>query len=770
MSTSEGYRLFFHSEFMSLPLLVLSLAVGIGLVALMYRLVYRMVPRAVLAALVGLRSLAILVLLLLVFKPVLSYTHQVFRRAGLGILVDTSRSMSVRDYPNSPSRLERVVAELGPRLPELAETFDVHVYTFASVARKAEGGLPTEADGEATNLARAVAAVLDEVPRDGLAGLVILTDGIDNAGGDPVRKISDQRPPPIYPVGVGSDLSAESGFQDISISGLDVPQEATVNTRTEIAVRVDATGFADRSVDVQLHDGESVVAAARLVVDGHPGPQEVRLQLTPAEKGAHRYEVVIPRDPKERIEENNRHEFHLWVTEPRIKVLYIETLRPEYGPLKQVLETDPNIDVLALVQIRKGVFLKSGNLRGADLSAFPRTREEMRLFDVFVIGNLDSSFLTRPQMEALRDLVRDEGKALLMIGGTSTLGAGGYGGTPLEDVLPVRLGPRSAGQITDPFTLELTPEGREHEIFKGTGEFFIYGGRAAEKELPVLKGCNRLASVKPGAAVLAVHPKETLGGRPAPVLAVQQFDGEGRSAVFAGDTTNQWYLYFKVIGRESPYVKFWGQMIRYLAGKDVEKRQTEPGLAFALRKPAYLPGEPVVLQAAVTEAEGRATNFATVHARLTGPDGKARTESLPNVPGSTGLYRTTLAPDDAGTYAVTVVAEKDGRRLGEAGAEFTVSKPNQEFEQLSLNAPLLKRLAADTRGACYRLTTLSDLWEALRRDQTADSEHTEWPLISRRVAGVPGTWLDVTMTHVLFVAFLALVTAEWLVRRRYLLQ
>jgi len=770
MNTSEGYRLFFYHEFLSLPLLALSLLVGAALIVVFYRLVYRVVPRPVLVLLIGLRSLAILMLLLLIFKPVLSYTHRVFRRAGLAVLVDTSRSMSVRDYPNSPSRLERVAAELKPRLSELAEMFDVHLYTFASVARAAGADLPTEADGDATNLSRAVTVVLDELPRDELAGLVLLTDGIHNGPGDPVRTIAERRPPPIYPVGIGSDLSAESGFQDISITGLDVPQEATVNTRTEIAVRVDATGFADRSVDVQLQDAGSVVAAARLVLDGRPGPQEVRLQLTPADKGSHRYEVSIPHDPKERIEENNRHEFHLWVTEPRIKVLYIETLRPEYGPLKQVLETDPNIDVLALVQIRKGVFLKSGNLRGAAISAFPRTRDQMRLFDVFVIGNLDSSFLTGPQMEALRDLVRDEGKALLMIGGTSTLGAGGYGGTPLEEVLPVRLGPRSTGQITEPFTMALTPEGREHEIFKGTGDFFIYRGQAARKTLPVLKGCNRLASVRPGAAVLATHPTETLGGRPAPVLAVQQFDSEGRSAVFVGDTTNQWYLYFKVVGRESPYVKFWGQMIRYLAGKDVEKRQTEPGLSFALRKPAYLPGEPVVLQAAVTEQEGRTTNFAAVQAEITGPDGKTRTESLPNVPGSSGLYRVTLKPDDAGKYAVTLRAEKDGRRLGEAAAQFSVSKPNQEFERLSIDEPFLRRLAADTRGAYYRLTTLSDLWETLRRDQTADSEYTEWPLIDQRVAGVPGTGLDITMTHVLFLMFLALVTGEWLVRRRYLLQ
>jgi len=609
------------------------------------------------------------------------------------------------------------------------------------------------------------------VPDENLSALVILSDGIHNGPGDALQAILAAGPPPIYTVGVGSDLSADSGFQDIGISGLEAPDEATVNTQTEITVRVEATGFADRAVEVQIHDGDTIVAAGRLVLDGRPGAQALRLRIRPEQKGQRRYEVVIPRDPKERIEENNRQEFYLMVTVPRIRVLYIETLRPEYGPLKRVLETDPNIDVLALVQVQKGSFLKSGNLRGLDVSAFPRTRDQMRTFDVFIVGNLDSSFITRGQAEALRDLIREEGKGLLMIGGSNSLGAGGYGGTALEDALPVELGRRSIGQITEPFTMELTAEGREHPIFAGTSEFFSFQGRAAEKRLPVLKGCNRVGRLKPGAAVLAVHPKRLSFGQPTPVLAVQQY-GQGRSAVFAGDTTYRWDLLLKVIGRESPYVKFWGQMVRYLASKELQRRETEPGLSFALRKPHYLPGEAVVLQATVIEQEGRATNFATVRADLTGPDGKTRTESLPNVPRSMGLYRTKIKPQDAGKYKVTVRAEKDDRPLGTAAAEFTVARPNQEFERLSINDALLRRLALASGGQYYRLTTLGNLIDVLHRQQIARDEHVEWPLVGRTLIGVAhtaGAAVRLTTTHLVFFLFLALVTAEWLIRRRHLL-
>ncbi|NIA22506.1 MAG: hypothetical protein GWP05_11215 [Anaerolineaceae bacterium] len=504
MDSSEGYRLLFYRQWMSLPLLVAALAACVLFVVLSYRLVYRVLPRRVLIVLACLRSAAVLLVLLLIFQPILRYSHTVFKRTSICILADTSRSMSVRDYPNSPSRVQRVAAELRGRLGQLGETFDLHLYTFDSIARRVNGPLPTEAAGEATDLSRAVTTCLAEVPRENLSALVILSDGIHNGPGDALQAILAASPPPIYTVGVGSDLSADSGFKDIGISALEAPDQATVNTQTEITVRVEATGFADRAIEVQIRDGRTVVAAGRLVLDGRPGAQALRLQIRPERTGQRRYEVVIPGDPKERIEENNRQEFYLMVTEPKIRVLYIETLRPEYGPLKRVLETDPNIDVLSLVQIQKGTFLKSGNLRGLDISAFPRRREQMRTFDVFIIGNLDSSFITRGQAEALRDLVREEGKGLLMIGGSNSLGSGGYGGTALEDALPVELGRRSIGQISQPFTMELTAEGREHPIFAGTGEFFSFRGRTAEKRLPVLLGCNRLGPLKPGAAVLAV--------------------------------------------------------------------------------------------------------------------------------------------------------------------------------------------------------------------------------------------------------------------------
>ena len=81
----------------------------------------------------------------------------------------------------------------------------------------------------------------------------------------------------------------------------------------------------------------------------------------------------------------------------------------------------------------------------------------------------------------------------------------------------------------------------------------------------------------------------------------------------------------------------------------------------------------------------------------------------------------------------------------------------------------MRDLASRTNGRYVRLTTFGDLLDGLRQALVVKDEYVEWPLLGLRVIPLPGG-SAVTMTHVLFGLFLGLVTAEWLIRRRYLLQ
>ncbi|HUS46283.1 MAG TPA: glutamine amidotransferase [Phycisphaerae bacterium] len=721
-----------------------------------YLRAYQYLGRLPMGILTAMRIAAICLLVLLIFKPILSFREHVRHRTNLAVLVDASRSMSVSDWPDTPHRLAQATTQLEEYLDRLEAAFDVKLYAFDTHAREVTGGEWPEPEGDATNLTRALRDVLAATRRADTSALVVMTDGLYNAGGDPVEAISRVGPPPIYPVGVGTDLTAQSGYQDISLADIRAPEEAVAGNIAKITVDVEATGLADRSVQVLLREGETLLASEPLRLDAAPGSQSVTLTVTPAETGRHTYTVEIPPDPAERRAENNTRDVYLLVTDPKIRVLYIEgVVRPEYKPLKSVLETDPNVELLALVQVSQGEFLQSGNLTGLALSGFPQTLDDMRKFDVFIIGDLDRSYFSARHLENLKTAV-SEGRGLVMIGGYNSFGPGGYEDTPMEEMLPVRVGPRSMGQETIAFVMKLTPEGENHPILFGTRDFFAAPGKAAPREqLPHLKGCSRLGRAKPGASVLAVHPERAGPDGPLVVLAVQPW-GEGRTAAFAADTTYQWYLPFKALGLDSPYVKFWGQMVRWLANKEIKEQAAEPGVTLLVRKPHYMPGEKVAVRVKVRAEEGRATNFADVTGAVVQPDDKRVTLNLALAPGETGVYEAEFAPADPGEYKLLVEARKDGARIGLAEDSFQVGRPNQEFDRLSIDRTVLQGLARATGGEYYEPAAFGDLVETLRSRTIAEDIHRELG-----VQTVPGLF------GVLFAVFLTIVTAEWILRKYY---
>ena len=262
--------------------------------------------------------------MLLIFKPTWSYDERLERRTDLYILVDASRSMSVSDYPDTPNRLAMATRQVDQYLPRLETAFNVKLFWFDTRAHEAKPGQWPEPKGDATNLARPLKDVLGAAKRDETTAVILMSDGLHNAGGNVVDEIAALGPPPIDTVGIGTDLSAASGYQDISVSGVRSPEEATVNNVARMTVEVTAVGLPDRAVQVELKEGNALLASEPLRLASQPGAQSVTLNFTPTATGRHTYTVRVPPDPAERRTENNERTVHLLVTDPKVRVLYIE--------------------------------------------------------------------------------------------------------------------------------------------------------------------------------------------------------------------------------------------------------------------------------------------------------------------------------------------------------------------------------------------------------------------------------------------------------------
>src|SRR5207244_7412844 len=108
----------------------------------------------------------------------------------------------------------------------------------------------------------------------------------------------------------------------------------------------------------------------------------------------------------------------------RPRILYLEG---EYekdpqvaGYLKRALDKE-NIDV----EVR--------GARGA-----PSSVKELERYDLVLISDVPAMFLGLAQMQAIESYVRDIGGGFVMAGGESSFVSGGYQGTRIEKILPVR--------------------------------------------------------------------------------------------------------------------------------------------------------------------------------------------------------------------------------------------------------------------------------------------------------------------------------------------
>jgi uncharacterized membrane protein len=729
-------------------------AAAILLTGIFYRRAFVMLKHRQWLMLFALRAAAIVLVVLLIFRPIYSYQKELSKRPALVFLLDRSASMSIADDASSVTRFDQARQQIEKWWAKLKNNFDLHLIAFDETAQlmkdiKDLDGMA--ADGKATSLSRALEAGVQLVQKRDLEALILFSDGIHNSARSPLE-VAGKLGSVVHCVGVGASLRNNLSYRDIQVTGVDCPDRLFLNNMARITGSIEGIGLAGRVVQVELEEDGKNIAEKELTIQAADNPQQISFDFRPTNKGRHIYTVKVPPLAEEKITQNNQRSAMTLVVEPGIRVLYLEgTLRTEYGALvDRFLAKDPDVEFYSLVQTRPNVFLKRTNMTDLKIDAIPNDAETINKFDVFIIGDIDSTYIKPQQQELFARRVR-EGAGLIMLGGYHSLGPGGYSGTPLGQILPVALGGRDMGQNTEPFLPVLTPDGARHPIFANIAGFFpTRQGQPKLAGLPLLDGCTRVQGPRPGASLLATVSGES-GAMP--VLAVQPV-GKGRSAVFTGDTTRKWQQGPRAMDQESPFLRFWGQTVRWLAGRS-EAVEAKSGVDVSLDKGYYEPEETVRISATVRDKDGQGANDAKVTVKMQNPAGQSDQVALSPQPGPAGHYGGTFDPKAAGNYQFTVEARLGESTFSSGKIAFEVGRPDLEFEKLDLDEKMLARIAADAKGRYFHITTADLLLSQLDRSQRKRSEYVERPLYSP-----PLFWA----------LFVGVLSVEWVLRRKYQLR
>jgi uncharacterized membrane protein len=528
-------------------------------------------------------------------------------------------------------------------------------------------------------------------------------------------------------------------------------------------VTVRVTGYKNKVAPLKLNLGDKNVANELVSIDKDPTVRELRIRYTPTEKGTFTFTATVPPETSEAVVANNSRHVTVEVIEPTIDVLYVEgSLRFEFKFLRRILTSDPNLRVVSMLQTAPDTFYKQVGLGSATEGEGPAARatrdtrfphpEELKDYEAIILGDVAASALKPEQIRGIVDAVEKHGAAFVMLGGKHTFGAGGYGDTPIADILPVVIHSEADGQEYDPFHVRPTVGGLRHPAMKLDPD----EDRNLEiwKRMPALDGCNRVLGLKPGATALLRHelrqgPRGT--GRLV-VLAVQRY-GKGKTVALTADTTWKWA--FQVLGEggsQTLYAAFWRQMLRWLLPDKSLPQDRSKLVRATTHKKVYRPGETVRVEATVLTPELKLANDALVRGWLSTPDGRSQELVLSKAPGVDGKYRATYLPRRLGRYRLTVRAQRAGDLLAEHTIAFQLGAASAEMDKLDPNHALLARIAKVSGGRSWRP---ADAHKIAALIPAADTERTETR--EELIWHAPSVLI-------LFVLFLCL---EWFLRRRY---
>lgn len=770
-------------------------------------------PRPVRLLLAAFRALLLVGIAVLLAGPTLVDPREREEPDALVVLVDRSASMRIGDVEagggvaggaitRDEAMRRALAAQAGVFGPEGLGAKSRRVVWMGFNDRAFEMGPPTN-DGRFTASVEGgtqLRAALDQAVRAAggspIAGIVLLSDGRSGqlTGADVVRQLAG-RGARVYAVPLG----ASEPPLDLAIARVEAPEQAFAEDVVPVSVQLEARGgeaLDPRAVRVRLVD-----AVTNQVLDEATPPAEdaglreaVRLEARSEEVGRRKLRVEVEyvgnpgdADPGEAagaaspgvelVTSNNTRELEVEIIDRPIRVLYVEGYpRWEYRYLKNTLIREESIDSSMLLLSADRAFAQEGD---SPITRFPTTVEEMRPYDIVVIGDVPPSYFTPGQLTLIRDHVVNGG-GLLWIGGSRQTPTG-WTGTALEDLLPMRSATGVASAVgAAGVEVEPTPLAERLNVLNLRGPRAGSPGSSnpdtrvpepgAEggwpEELPALRWAQDLGVLKPTAEAIAQGTVEGVA-EPVPLLVRLRY-GAGQVLYLATDETWRWRY-----GRGELYFdQFWVQLVRLLGRGRLEAGALGERARLVVSERQVDVDEPVVVELVVDDpalvertpgsvgvtvvstpgsaaASTQAAEVALDRMELR-PVGSGDMPAEGGTPGGRRVYRAVWRPG-AGVAGPLVlrVTEPALAELGLSQAVEVVTA-DDELRHVEPDHARLAALAEGTGGQVVPLDELSRLVSAvpnLAEKVATDEREPLWH-----------SWLA-------FGFVILLLTTEWVVRK-----
>ncbi|MBX3361091.1 MAG: VWA domain-containing protein [Phycisphaeraceae bacterium] len=443
---------------------------------------------------IGIRLLLITLLVLVLSEP---QTRRTSKDVSVTAVLDASRSIPAPLV----AQMDRFIAEAaqlhkqsGDRLGVITVARDARVQDLPrpqvqGVDRKDTGPL----DG--TDLASAIRLAMAVMPKDAANRLLLMSDGNETAGSLlQAAQAARAAGVPIDVVPIVYEHKSE-----VIVERLVVPATARMGETVAVKVVMTATAPVEGLLSIMQNgtkiDLDPDTPDLSMPVSLTAGVNVKVIPLTLFAAGPQEFEAIFEPlvgeggESGDAIMENNRALAVSFVA-GRGRVLLVSRSEQESRPFAEAMAAG-RIDASVIPS-----------------EQFPGSLTELNGFDAVVLINQNAYEYTLAQQVAMRQYVHDSGGGLVMIGGPDSFGAGGWIGSPIEEVLPVRLDPPQKRQMPRGALVLII-----HSVEMPQGVF--YGKQVANAAVDALSRLDLAGIIEYswGNATDWVHPLVELGDK-----------------------------------------------------------------------------------------------------------------------------------------------------------------------------------------------------------------------------------------------------------------
>ena len=387
----------------------------------------------------GVRYAAVAARLLVVLLIIGAMAEPSWRRVSdklaVTAVLDMSRSVPVtmqsvaEDFVTSAAAAGRGESDL---LGGVTAARDAYVQAIPS-DKNSDIEPQTIGSTEGTNLEDAVRMALAIRPEDAAYRLVLISDGNETTGSLIAAAESARA------MGVPIDvlpLTYRYGGEVI-VEKVETPTNARmgdiINARVMVRSTRQTKGLLSILINGTPIDLDPTGPGVGTPIRVKPGNQTFLIPLAMTKRGPQEITAVFEPDEDERgigdvVDENNRaSSITFFSGEGRVLVLS-----------ESPKESADLVSALELARI--GVDTLNSESAPDSLIGF-------NAYDAVVLCNVPAYAFSEAQQVAIKQFVEDGGGGLVMTGGPDSFGAGGWIGSPVEDVLPVQLDPPQSRQM-----------------------------------------------------------------------------------------------------------------------------------------------------------------------------------------------------------------------------------------------------------------------------------------------------------------------------------